>query len=300
MSQSSRLNMPPARTRFDDLQMVHVIQTEDVHGVGGFLPFHRYFVHIHEQLLRTECNYTSGQPYWDETIDAGHFSTSIILDPISGFGGNGSGEDDCISDGPFKDYVGPIGPRQIIQDHCIYRVVNDCASATGKSDVVERCMKSNTYIDFWNCLEALPHTAGHGGIGGQMFDVFSSPGDPLFYLHHAWLDKLWADWQAQNSTMRTLEMGGTNQGFPLGSFPPLPSPPFGTPVNGVCPELPPPGEGIPGFPALPIPEPFKPHEGDPANVTTLGHMLMSAEILPNATVADVMDTKGGYLCYEYL
>ena len=135
-----------------------------------------------------------------------------------------------------------------------------------------------------------------------MFDVFASPGDPLFYLHHAWLDKLWADWQSLDPNIRNLEMGGTNQGFPIGSFP-FPFPPpggGGSPVNGTCPPFPgfpPPGEG---FPFPPFERPSKKIDGDPGNMTTLGHVLMSAEILPNATVVDVMDVSGGYLCYEYI
>jgi hypothetical protein len=53
-----------------------------------------------------------------------------------------------------------------------------------------------------------------------MLNGVSSPGDPLFYLHHTWLDKIWADWQALNKTARLKEIGGTNimpdnmQGFP--------------------------------------------------------------------------------------
>jgi hypothetical protein len=40
--------------------------------------------------------------------------------------------------------------------------------------------------------------------------------------------------------------------------------------------------------------------GDPANITTLGHVLDMKGIVPNATIADVMDIGGGYLCYEYI
>lgn len=38
-----------------------------------------------------------------------------------------------------------------------------------------------------------------------MLNGVSSPGDPLFYLHHTWLDKVFWDWQA-----RTTAIGGTN------------------------------------------------------------------------------------------
>jgi tyrosinase len=43
-----------------------------------------------------------------------------------------------------------------------------------------------------------------------MTDPIASPGDPLFYLHHTWLDKLWADWQAMDLPHRLTEMGGNN------------------------------------------------------------------------------------------
>lgn len=80
-------------------------QTRAYHNQGAFLPFHRYLVHTHETILRTECNYTGTQPYWDEVLDAGNFTHSVVLDPETGFGGDGYGANNCIKDGPFKDYV---------------------------------------------------------------------------------------------------------------------------------------------------------------------------------------------------
>ena len=44
----------------------------------------------------------------------------------------------------------------------------------------------------------------------KMQNGVSSPGDPLFYLHHTWLDKIWADWQGKDKAKRLTEMGGTN------------------------------------------------------------------------------------------
>ena len=37
-----------------------------------------------------------------------------------------------------------------------------------------------------------------GGMGGEMANIMRSPEDILFWLHHCFLDKLWADWQASN------------------------------------------------------------------------------------------------------
>jgi tyrosinase len=40
------------------------------------------------------------------------------------------------------------------------------------------------------------HAGGHFTIGGDAGDIFSSPVDPAFWLHHAMLDHVWWLWQA--------------------------------------------------------------------------------------------------------
>ncbi len=40
------------------------------------------------------------------------------------------------------------------------------------------------------------HAAGHFTIGGDGTDLFASPNDPLFFLHHSMLDHLYWIWQA--------------------------------------------------------------------------------------------------------
>ena len=49
---------------------------------------------------------------------------------------------------------------------------------------------------FRNTLEAAPfHNRLHVLVGGTMVSS-ASPADPLFWLHHAFIDKIWADWEA--------------------------------------------------------------------------------------------------------
>lgn len=48
---------------------------------------------------------------------------------------------------------------------------------------------------FRDTLEAAPfHNRLHVLVGGTMVSS-ASPSDPLFWLHHAFIDKIWADWQ---------------------------------------------------------------------------------------------------------
>ena len=157
-----------------------------------------------------------------------------------------------------------------------------------------------------------------------MLNVYSSPGDPLFYLHHTYLDKVWWQWQEKDREARLKDITGSNRGmlggFPgfNGSFPGLPgngSVP-GFPGNGSSPGFPAfPGNGscggFPGFPGGPFPGPLPSgsggssvgsvkRDGDPGEVTTLGHVLTLFGLMPNVTIADVMDVQGGLLCYEYV
>lgn len=52
-----------------------------------------------------------------------------------------------------------------------------------------------------------------------MIDVFSSPGDPMFFLHHAQIDRLWTLWQTQNPKERQYAISGTGTFFNYPSSP---------------------------------------------------------------------------------
>ena len=52
-----------------------------------------------------------------------------------------------------------------------------------------------TFIGFQTTLENIVHDDTHNAVGGDMAGT-ASPTDPLFWLHHSFIDKTWADWQA--------------------------------------------------------------------------------------------------------
>ena len=59
---------------------------------------------------------------------------------------------------------------------------------------VETNRRRATYDRFWPGLENPIHNRLHRWVGGVM-DSFPAPGDPVFYLHHGWIDLLWVQWQ---------------------------------------------------------------------------------------------------------
>ena len=250
--------------------------------------------------IDTVANYLTTNRYWDEPRDAGKFSLSVVFDPVTGFGGNGTraagGQGPaggCITNGPFVNFVNNLGPGyRKGTPHCIYRLVNDTLSTMVGQAYVNECLAKSTYLEFWPCVEAAPHVGGHAGVGGKMADPIASPGDPLFYLHHTWLDKIFWDWQALDLPARLADISGRNTPPPPGS------PPTG--ANSSLPFFLPSLDKLPPLDAL-IPPPDAPlPEGDPGNVTTLNHVLNMLGVIPSATIRDVMDIGGPLLCYEYV
>lgn len=54
------------------------------------------------------------------------------------------------------------------------------------------------------------HTGGHFTFGGDPGgDIFTSPGDPMFWLHHGQIDRTWWIWQNQDLAARQNAISGT-------------------------------------------------------------------------------------------
>lgn len=50
--------------------------------------------------------------------------------------------------------------------------------------MVDACNSRGTFADMAGCSEGGAHAWGHNGIGAVMQDVYASPADPAFWLHH--------------------------------------------------------------------------------------------------------------------
>lgn len=245
-------------------------------SVGQFLPWHRYFVRAHELALQTLCGYKGGHPYWDELTDIvnGPVQAMHIFDHVTSFGGNGTGPNSCVEDGPFKDTVLHMSNHHARGDEfCLSRAYNQTWMDAARASNIEQCFGYPTYANAWQCFSAMPHGAGHGGVGGLMTDPIDGANDPLFHLHHAYLDKLWWEWQKANYTERLTDMSGNNT-----------APEFTLILSGL---------------SQPGPE-IMDYNGDPGTVTTLNYNLWMNSLLANVTVGDVMQLNGSTICAEYI
>jgi tyrosinase len=287
-AKSDKLKAVGAITRWDELVLLHQVEALQIHSTGTFLPFHRYFVHVHEFLL-AECGWTGGHPYWNEALDAGHFTSSPLFNPVHGFGGSGVGEGNCVPDGPFVNLTVNIGPGFTDEPRCVNRLLNDTFSIQTNQTYVDAALSPSNYSDAWVAIYMGPHLFGHIALAMMDGNSITSPGDPLFFMHHGFVDKMWWDWQARNLSARLVDMNGPNAQSPDIGFLEFPG---GIEEESAM-------WGKPNAAMLAItPDPTNGDNG--GNVTTLNHVMSSLGILPDVRIKDVMNIQGGYLCYEYV
>ncbi|KAH8662542.1 hypothetical protein BX600DRAFT_382622 [Xylariales sp. PMI_506] len=202
-------NFPPAASRYEDFARIHQLYMPNVHQNAKFLVWHRYFLWAFEQVLRNECGFNRAMVWWDETLDAGKFAQSDIFSSAY-FGGlpatPGNSVSYCINDGAYAGLTLDIGPGQSDTAHCLSRGVDESVTALTGAGYINTCLANTDYAAFERCIELGPHAAGHNGIGGTMSDVWASPSDPVFWLHHSFIDHSWRIWQnADGNRILTID-----------------------------------------------------------------------------------------------
>ncbi|KAJ6259583.1 Tyrosinase [Drechslerella dactyloides] len=225
---------------------------------GHFILWHRYFIATYEKTLREVCGYRGAQPYWNWTIDVASMRDMIewpVFNNHSGFGGNGPYVDGdnpfdipersgggCVPRGPFKypNWVVHLGPGLSIDynPRCLKRDFSRPLMNWATSDLVNWVTNVTNYEDFAFRLENLPvftspnlHGAGHFGVGGAL--------DPLFYLHHSTLDKIFWRWQQEDLPNRFFDVGGPVIPFDYGnSVGPNITLDFVIGLGGLAPDIP--------------------------------------------------------------
>lgn len=192
----------------------------NVHGNPKFLIWHRYYLWTFEQVLRTECGFDRAMVWWDETLDAGKFAQSDMFTNTAYFGhlpppdANGNGY--CIQSGAFAGLTCHIGPGSSNTPHCLARAVDESLTAQCNTGFVNTCNSRTSYSDMESCSQYGPHAYGHNGIGAVMSDVSASPSDPIFWMHHTFVDHGFRIWQNADVADRTTTINGNDHnGNPL-------------------------------------------------------------------------------------
>ena len=209
---------------YSDFPWIHSHLGYETHHHAPFLPWHRYLLFVYETALRSKCNYSlSGLVYWDWTLEWDDLAHSAVFDPDTGFGGDGDRSPDatvtvgnngrCVTTGPFNDIVANFYDVQY-RPHCLSRGFRNDHGDQGVIDgallspeSVEEVLQADSYESFVVGMEEKLHDVIPFGIGGD-FETFTAPYDPLFYLHHTQLDRLWWMWQRRKLPERLTDYGG--------------------------------------------------------------------------------------------
>lgn len=132
------------------------------HGGQNFLAWHReYLAKLEARLILINPLVTI--PYWNWAVDR------AVPASISNPG-------DLTAWGVTRSFSASWLPTP-------QQVNNALAAGVGPPD----------FATFQSAVEGI-HNYVHGAVGGTM-STSRSPADPIFWLHHAFIDKLWDDWQ---------------------------------------------------------------------------------------------------------
>ena len=80
--------------------------------------------------------------------------------------------------------------------HTVTRNVGVFATLPNAS-AVAAAMANGTFNSFASALEGV-HNSGHVWVDGSMGSIPTAPADPVFWMHHAEIDRIWAEWQSAN------------------------------------------------------------------------------------------------------
>ena len=201
-----KLHAGPSPTLYDQYVAVHLDNAPANHNTPHFLPWHRLFTRVFEiALQKASGDSTMAIPYWDWSRDAKDPASSPVFNP-STFGTNGRPSDECVYDGSFTNWQ-----CYYPETHCLQRRFNNGTRISPFypiSVMNQLVLSQKTFEEFWQSLEPVPHNQVHQNIGGDMPNYWSV-NDPLFFLHHSFVDKIYADWQKQDPGPRQRDFVGS-------------------------------------------------------------------------------------------
>uniref|UniRef100_A0AC35U6I3 Tyrosinase_Cu-bd domain-containing protein n=1 Tax=Rhabditophanes sp. KR3021 TaxID=114890 RepID=A0AC35U6I3_9BILA len=162
------------------------------HWGPAFLPYHREFLRQFETALQNE-NPLVAMPYWDSTLDCDLPDPSDSIMWTDDFMGNGNG---YVKTGAFKDWsTNSIMPLSSVPIQKLFRYTGGRHQDRLLSeDDIKWILNRKAYKDLTFChdktFESM-HGLSHVWVGGFMFVIRVSPNDPMFYMHHAFIDSVW-------------------------------------------------------------------------------------------------------------
>ncbi|HEX9859093.1 MAG TPA: tyrosinase family protein [Paracoccaceae bacterium] len=146
---------------------IHANAIHQMHGNPRFLPWHRIYLLRMEELLQM-ADPTVCIPYWKSSEEQA-----------------------------FPPWLAGFTPTVNLMNgpHTVQRNIG--GALLPNAAAVAAAMANGTFNTFAPALEGI-HNSGHVWVGGSMSLITTAPTDPIFWMHHCEIDRIWAAWQAAN------------------------------------------------------------------------------------------------------
>lgn len=228
---------PKTGRNYDTYVEWHQKQAMPAHSSPQFLPWHRVFIYLLEKDLQdVSGNPSLSLPYWDWRFNR-EKCNSIWSDNF--LGGNGDKfENWKVKSGSFAFEKGNwalnINDAELDNNKINYlqRSFGEMARDLPTKSHIDRVLMMPNYdiapfnresdinksfrnrLEGWG-IESQTHNKGHMWVGGSMIHM-TSPNDPVFFLHHCFIDMIWASWQKlhPNETYKTKSPDGIKEKLP--------------------------------------------------------------------------------------
>jgi len=216
---------PGQQSRYDDFVQIHKNSMgrgspliPNPHGSPLFFPWHRILIRQFELALQGAVgNPLITLPYWNWQISGtdNPFTSNFM-------GGNGDNtQNQQVTTGPFSNNQSQFIVSVWDEETGSAGLRRDFG-VSGMLPPAEAVISALNTTSYWmepggweNVSERALHDPVHAWIGGSMGEA-SSPNDPIFFLHHCYLDLLWERWKHQHPNIPSFptdELSGSTLVF---------------------------------------------------------------------------------------
>ncbi|MFL5919369.1 MAG: tyrosinase family protein [Gaiellaceae bacterium] len=177
--------------RFRDFRDMHVdAAVQEAHGNMGFLPWHRaYLLDLERELQAIDASVTI--PYWRFDRPAPNLFTREFLGVP-----NAAGQLQFSSGHPFTTWRtdGQLG----ISRTPLFNTQSAPPGLLTEQQTINlggTTAATASYGNLRQPMEINPHGSAHVSFSGLISSIGTAARDPLFFLLHCNVDRLWAKWQ---------------------------------------------------------------------------------------------------------
>jgi tyrosinase len=182
------------------------VSSPQAHGAPGFLPWHRaYLLDLERELQAIDPSIALH--YWRFDRPAPNIFTRDFLG---------------VSDNVGTVQFSPNNPLQFWVTDGVPGInrrpfFNTNSAPPGLRTEAQTIALGTAYPAF-RTMEGNPHGSAHVSFGGSISSIGTAARDPLFFLLHCNVDRLWAKWQRQNNRFNPAQAASydSSGGNPIG------------------------------------------------------------------------------------